>query len=309
MFLPVEDGGERLEAERGKLGHSIVLHGQFFLDAGRKKIHGLEDLHLDPTEIGDERIDESLLRTVWNQRLAQDVVLPMVLPALERYADQQKLSAGRMRPFDRSHVRVRLVQNFPTAYVGTASGYERCSPGPNRNGVWSRETRGLSYAPFPRPQDQFRNGRGRSFPELATSNVVPYDADAPCLWDRPRQWQEPELERLLSRVDGLFTDAPSMEYLSEFLESCAGPYLSTEHIQRRLLIVLRGGLRAAGLEPDGKWWRREAASSASSDRKAVWISRPSYPSRSSRTCGTSMRPYCWSPREWWTGVTQQSFTG
>ena len=38
----------------------------------------------------------------------------------------------------------------------------------------------------------------------------------------------------------------SMDYLAEFLESCAGPYLATERIQRRLLVVLRTGLQAAG---------------------------------------------------------------
>ena len=86
------------------------------------------------------------------------------------------------------------------------------------------------------------------FPNLTACNVEPYDVDAPRLGDAPRQWQEAELTDLLSRVDGLFTQAPAMDYLAEFLDSCAGRFLSTENPQRRLLVSLRNGLRAAGLE-------------------------------------------------------------
>ena len=90
--------------------------------------------------------------------------------------------------------------------------------------------------------------------------MVPYDGEAPrlCRSDKPGEWTEQELEPLLSRLDGLFVDAPSMDYLTEFLKSCAGRYLSTERIQRRLLVVMRRGLQSAGFEP-----RRQVATKAS----------------------------------------------
>lgn len=73
VFLPVEDGSEGLGHNHGERGHSLILHGQFFLDAGRKRIHDHEHLHEDPN-LSDVPTDESALRKAWNQRLAQEVV-------------------------------------------------------------------------------------------------------------------------------------------------------------------------------------------------------------------------------------------
>ncbi len=81
VFLPVEEGGERLKIDAGTLGHSLILHGQFFIDAGRKEPDGLEELHLAPASNRAEPIDDSLLRRTWNQHLAQRVLLPLVIDA------------------------------------------------------------------------------------------------------------------------------------------------------------------------------------------------------------------------------------
>ena len=92
VFLPVGEGSEPLRTDSGGRGHSLILHGQFFLDRGRKTIHGLDQLHETPADLAESQIEESRLRTTWNQRLSQEVLLPLVLPALERHAEQQKLS-------------------------------------------------------------------------------------------------------------------------------------------------------------------------------------------------------------------------
>ena len=258
VFLPVDDGGESLEAERGKLGHSIVLHGQFFLDAGRKKIHGLDHLPGEPLEISDARVDESLLRTVWNQRLAQDVVLPMVLPALARYAGQQKLSANECGLLTAAISKSNWFRTFQRHICRDSVWLRTLQPGVEPRWCLVEGDARSQLRPVPTPPKAVAERPWTVFPELATSNVLPYDAEAPCLWDRPRQWREPELEDLLSRIGGLFIDGPSMEYLAEFLESCTGPFLSTERIQRRLCVVLRDGLRASGLEA-----RRQVAAKGS----------------------------------------------
>lgn len=258
VFLPVEDGGQRIRAEGCRLEHSIVLHGQFFLDAGRKNIHGLESLHLAPALDHDARMDESALRTAWNQKLAQDVLLPMVLPALDRYTEKLKLSTDEC--------------GFLTEAISTTDWFRTFRKHICRDSVWTRTLqRGteprwslvegdarLRLRPVPKPPNSVPERPWLVFPELSTSNVVPYDAEAPCLWDQPRQWLEAELELLLSRIGGLFTDGPSMDYLAEFLESWAGPYLSTDRIQSQLVSVLRDGLRAAGLQA-----RRQVAAKGS----------------------------------------------
>ncbi|WP_295612794.1 hypothetical protein [uncultured Lamprocystis sp.] len=92
VFLPVEQGGEPLKFAAGNPGHSLILHGQFFIDAGRKKPHALEDLHQTPASGGAEPIDDARLRLTWNQHLAQRVLMPLVIPALEQYAAVTRLN-------------------------------------------------------------------------------------------------------------------------------------------------------------------------------------------------------------------------
>lgn len=57
VFLPLEQGSEMLLLNSGVPRHSVVLHGQFFVDAGRKKIYGLEKLH-EPAEENSD-LDDS----------------------------------------------------------------------------------------------------------------------------------------------------------------------------------------------------------------------------------------------------------
>ncbi len=95
------------------------------------------------------------------------------------------------------------------------------------------------------------------FPELVNSDVRPFDGGAPHLGDASTRWQEEELSVLLSRVDGVFTNAPAMEYLADFLDAYSGLCLSKDDIQHRLLTVLRHGLCIAG--PDA---RRQVAAKA-----------------------------------------------
>jgi len=248
VFLPVEDGAQRIKSEGCKLRHSIVLHGQFFLDAGRKNVHGLQDLHREPADVGHARIDENTLRTAWNQKLAQDVLLPLVLPALDRYTDKLKLSTDECGHLTAAISDTDWFRRFKTHICGKSCWVRSLQRGTEPK--WNLVEGDARYRlrPLPKPPNSAPERPWAVFPELATSNVLPYDAGAPSLWDQPRQWQEAELVHLLSRIGGLFTDGPSMDYLAEFLETWARPYLSTERIQNRLLSVLRDGLRAAGLQ-------------------------------------------------------------
>lgn len=250
VFLPVEDGSEELGHNHGKREHSLILHGQFFLDAGRKRIHGHEHLHQDPEPLGDAPIDESRLRTAWNQRLAQEVVLPLVLPTLDDHVRQHGLSDSECREL--------------TSAILKSDWFKKFREHTCQDGVWLRtleQNTGPRWClvegdsrsalrPLPKPPKSAPERPWMVFPELAACGVVPYDVEAPCLSlsDRPGKWSEPELERLLSRLDGLFLDALSMDYVIDFFNTCAGSYLSTECVQSRFLGVLRHGLGAAGRE-------------------------------------------------------------
>ena len=244
VFLPLDDGGENLSAGHGNRQHSLILHGQFFVDTGRKGVDARECLDQEPEDLGDAP-NETLLRKVWNQRLAQDVMLPLVLPALECYAEQQELSDDECNALTRALSGSRWFKTFSTHVC--------------RNAVWMRtlqlgtEPRWRLIAgesrsrlrPVPAPPRSAPHRPWNVFPKLAACNVTPYDAGAPRLGSAPTRWQQEELEILLSRADGLFVGTPAMDYMAEFLELSAGHCLSTENLQRLLIGALRNGLRTA----------------------------------------------------------------
>lgn len=243
VFLPVEDGGERLPLRQGEWTHSLTLHGQFFLDAGRRKIHGLEHLHEKPAPLTEGGVDDSVLRTSWNQRLAQDVVLPLVLPALARHVDQHKFSEAECEALTRALSESSWFTTF-SVYL--------C-----KHNFWIRTLQRDSeprwcliegdarkrLRPLPRPPKTVPERPWKAFPELASCEVLPYDVAAPCLKNAALQWQEHELEQLLSHFDEVFKDAPSLDYVADFLDTCAGPYLKVERIQQQLVRVLRNELQ------------------------------------------------------------------
>ena len=245
VFLPLDKGREDLLAVHGERGHSLVLHGQFFVDTGRKEIDARECLDRAPEDLGDAP-DEALLRKVWNQRLAQDVMLPLVLPALEHYAKRQELSDDECTALTKALSDSRWFRTFRTHIC--------------RDTVWMRTLRsgtdprwrliaGESRSrlrPVPTPPRSAPHRPWNVFPKLAACNVTPYDAGAPSLGSAPSPWQEEELEILLSRTDGLFVRPPAMDYLAEFLESCTGRCLSAENLQSLLIGALRNGLQTAG---------------------------------------------------------------
>ncbi len=263
VFLPVEGDSEDFDhdhgAGHGKRIHSLTLHGQFFLDAGRRKIQGSEHLHEELEALGDSGIDEPSLCRRWNQRLAQDVVLPLVLPALKHYVSQHKLSDEECGALAETLMGSRWFKSF-RQYV--------C-----QNAVWMRtlqsgESPGWRLIvgdcrsrlrPVPKPPDAAPQRPWKVFPRLVDCNVVPYDMEAPGLRRQSPQyrWHESEIVILLSRIHGLFTDAPAMTYLADFLDSCAADCLSAEAVQDKLLLVLRDGLRAGAPEA-----RRKVAAKA-----------------------------------------------
>ncbi len=247
VFLPLEEGGELLHPDDGTRAHSLTFHGQFFLDAGRKRIHGMDQLHLKPADIGNSRADDNQLRTTWNQRLTQQVLLPLVLPTLEHYAEQQELSDADCGALTKAISGSRWFKTFETHVCRDASWVRTLQPGTKPR--WRLVDKDARSRLRPVPSPPSASARlWEIFPALTTCNVVPYDTDAPRLGIAPQPWQESELTDLLAQVGGLFTQPSAMDYLAEFLRFCTGHLLSTKHLQRRLLGLLHNGLLAAGTD-------------------------------------------------------------
>ena len=91
VFLPVRPYEPDIPCS-GKTSFSMVLHGYFFVDAGRSRID-------DWNEPSDEALvsDEGALRHQWNRALAHYGTLALVLPALDTFAGRQS-SPGTRSP-------------------------------------------------------------------------------------------------------------------------------------------------------------------------------------------------------------------
>lgn len=250
VFLPLEQGGERLGAVGNDGAHCLILHGQFFIDAGRKKIHGLELLHETPPAIKPGRMDDAALRHTWNRHLTQGVLLPLVIPALEHYVAEAGLSEVDCAALTQALAATQWFARF-RPFVCTTDAWVRMLLA-DAKPTWARITGGDRdrLRPFPTPPKSAPERPWQVFPRLRVLDILAFDGDAPSLTGQPCQWSEAELRSLLAEVSGPFSDGPRMDYLGAFLDCPRGarPYLATEALQAQLIRLFREGLRVAGPE-------------------------------------------------------------
>lgn len=92
VFLPMEEGTNSYVASiSGSSRHyRFVLHGQFFVDAGRRGINGYAKLAEQLSHSVGE-IDEAGLAIRWNQSVAQGLVLPNLLKVMAEFVHQARL--------------------------------------------------------------------------------------------------------------------------------------------------------------------------------------------------------------------------
>ena len=90
VFLPLESHAITILIPNSSRHYRITLHGQFFVDAGRKGVYGFEGW-FEHNAASPSDFDESSLRRAWNKALVERVILPMLLPALEHYCQAWEL--------------------------------------------------------------------------------------------------------------------------------------------------------------------------------------------------------------------------
>ena len=245
VFLPVEDHAEEHKRDHEERTYSLVLHGQFFLDAGRKKIHDFKHLHDKPKTIDKNTINESLLRRTWNQRLAQNVLSPLVLPALQSHVKKQKLSDSECALLTADIWKSDFFTKFQRYICGNSTWLRTLQRGTDDQWRLIEGDCCSRLRPLPTPKSD-RKRPWQVFPKLSAFDVIAYDVESKCLRSQmqsPGAWRKEELDSLLNQVNGLFESAPSMGYLIKFLDSCVRKkHRNSNRFQRRLLNMMRIGL-------------------------------------------------------------------
>ena len=257
VFLPTEELRLTYVAQmpNSSREYRIVLHGQFFVDAGRRGIADYERLHAAREELPQHASPQLVLQH-WNQALAQEVVLPEFLPALDAYACVNGLRDEELTALTSAIARCApdgegATTGFFSAfggYICRQSAWVRCLSAGGH--AWTLiRCDGARMLPLPCPPSRDHDRPWRALPGLAKlQEVVFIDNDAPSLAPAQSCWNE---EDLLLALQGVGAETLSSEtllgYLIQFLSMDRAGFARTKRVQDVLVATLRAVLSQVDL--------------------------------------------------------------
>ena len=221
VFLPVGDREETIPCD-GKSDFTLVIHGHFFPDAGRTGVdfgeQGADDKINSDTDV-------KFVKSKWNSELRDHGTLPLVVPALERFVKEGKLSEEKV---------LRLTEALKKSEI-----FEQHRPFICRNTQWVRKLRAhgtvweqldnpneeiLEIPPPPnsapnRPNEVFPNLR-----ELASQHVIVFHGDPRLTAQKEAsKWHAELLAQMLRDVpvEAVFGNREMLKYFVAFLKDCA----------------------------------------------------------------------------------------
>lgn len=258
VFLPAEEQRFSYEARipDSAREYRIVLHGQFFVDAGRRGIADMDSLDRVREDLPPSPSQHLVLKQ-WNQALAQQAVLPEVLPALHDYVLSAGLKDDEIRALTRAILecaatgdagsRVEFFSTFCHFLCGRHAWVRQLE----RSGAFWRlvEPSVQPLLPLPAPPLRDPDRPWRALAGLAALSGHTFaDVGAPSLSVGYATW-EPKL--LLSALHGIgpqtLTSEIDLEYLASFLEMEGARYVRAGEIQDALVLLLRSGLQGIRL--------------------------------------------------------------
>ena len=255
VFLPLESHAFTVPIPNSSRHYRITLHGQFFVDAGRKGVFGFEDW-FEHSAASPQGFDESSLRRAWNKALVERVILPMLLPALEHYCQAWALPDDDIENMTNA-IGVWLTRMAPDKGPGGDLRKLVCEPGvwarqlTRKGAAWTLKTGTAKLLPIPCPPKSDKARPWQIFPALdKLGNAI--DAAAPVIAHAlTLQWSEAETLDCIQSMDvpTCFTQT-GLDYLANWLEMYARgnlPYLKTPDVQLVLVQKIRAGLRHRGL--------------------------------------------------------------
>lgn len=260
VFLPVEEGENTYRAiiPGSSNRYQFILHGQFFVDAGRRGINGYAKLNEECPQALVNDIDESGLAVFWNQALAQKLVLPSILLTLSDFVSSAKMPDEEISLLTEAiqNARSSIGQSFFRRY-----GYYLCQlhswvcviTETGRN--WElipvncdRRLLPLPKAPIDDPQRPWKVLPGLE----GIANAIFIDDSRPRLTIKDSTWNEASLACALSfATDGdlskTFGTQTGLEYLASFLELETRRYVGVESTQDVLFGLIQRALRVIPL--------------------------------------------------------------
>ena len=254
VFLPVDEQqfSYKYNIDNSSREYKVVLHGQFFVDSGRRGILSMDSLPA-PYSVSNEKDTGELVLKQWNQALAQELALPELLPSLSEYVASAKLndeeistlcyalrdcSNGHGKPFFETF-REYICKHYVWVREFTNNG--------SKWGLISNE-KPVLYLPTPPKSDPGRPWRTLVCLDGLRARYIFADKDAPNIIGANENWSEELLLRALEKVPvDLLESQTLLDYFASFLEMEAGRYVTVETVQERLVEILNDCLKSTPL--------------------------------------------------------------
>lgn len=234
VFLPVGDPADGM-AIAGDWSYQLVLHGYFFVDAGRSRLEGWEQgfSSVAPT-------DEASLRRIWNSRLAREGTLPLVLPALERFVARARLSESEIRGLTESLKQSTFLARYQSQVCSRHQWLACLTEGKLK---WQLAASDERYFLIPKYSERIQEALP-GVAELSRANRIA-SADAPRITDRPpEKWSLGMLLAALQTTGAsVLGHAERLAYVNDFLELCHTTDARLDPVDDRLCSLAREGFR------------------------------------------------------------------
>lgn len=259
VFLPAEEQRFGYEAwiPDSAREYRIVLHGQFFVDAGRRGISDMDVLDLPYEKIADSAPQHVVLRS-WNQALTQSVVLPELLPTLAEYVTSARLKDDEIAALTTAIVQCAAAGDlggrhpfFSTFKTFICAHYAWMRTLEHKGARWRLVEHSVeSVLPLPAPPARDPGRPWRALPGLESIESCTFvDAAAPALSDGVSTWNAQLLLKALKGIDSkILKSETDLEYLTSFLEMEAPRYVRTNEVQDELVNLLHKCLHQVGLD-------------------------------------------------------------
>lgn len=260
VFLPMEEGlSYEFQLEKSQQQYRIVLHGQFFVDAGRRGIAGFGHF-ADQAFSPSPDLDDADLHIGWNQSVAQRVILPQLLPTLAEFAkdlsesEKEELARAILSARSKSSAAglgKRFWENFRDFVCHEQAWVRMITPeGPK----WSyvKVTEASRFLLLPRPPKDDPQRPWKVFPGLRDINVegcLLLDENAPSLMRTHANWDTPTLLKILDGVDYKeICFSTGMTYLVSFISLEERRYVTGSEVQKKLIALIQNILRTEELQ-------------------------------------------------------------
>jgi len=246
VFMPIDTGQQTIPCD-GKISFSLILHGYFFVDAGRAEVKGI--FEQDGIEDVPQLNTEADLRNQWNKNLAQQGTLRLILYNLNEFVSKTCMEPDEVCNLCTALKKSDIFTSF-SDLICQQDQYvlEVTKKGPK----WSIVSSDTLLLPLPAPPLSDPSRPWKIFTRLSELSDHPrfIDEKAPhlvSLSNRPI-WSEDHLLQMLNiNISHVFNEATTLGYFYLFLQTIQSQnLLQSNCIQERLVEILQEALRTSG---------------------------------------------------------------